>query len=478
MNPYLAIMKRDYGASGAGTLWLPAPIFSMLFVALMTWWMASEGLDIKAWYFWGLTLLCTYRILCDLDLSHAHNLGVLAPNYKAYQFNYSTSLVFISSVMSCGVFADSWYEFFVFLSLFWLFISLIFFFVKKEIWKLAYFMIVGAYVLIVISLMIFEGIENMFTFLPKVYMSAWSILSIPIVGTFTSCVCLVVSYKSFLVARKHYLQPQEYNPDLVPITWKKYGETAHSSKLLLLLNAKWSSTSWGRLESRILFGLNLGRHQDLVYLGLFGAKTHGGLLKFIFGFLLLILLLPMLFMTNINQEAALIPLCIFMLFYLVVICSVISLEWITNRKMIFELWLFDASKSRTRYMLKLAVLFVERIARVSFLSCVVILLLATIISGMKGFMVVGLVAFVGVSLSLLLQMTYVLFVTLKVKNTGGLRYPTVLFTGINFVGWLSVVFFSFHQKFYWGLFLAIGLALVLCFLSIKYWCNYDKELVT
>lgn len=121
-------------------------------------------------------------------------------------------------------------------------------------------------------------------------------------------------------------------------------------------------------------------------------------------------------------------------------------------------------------------LFAERIGRVSLFSCFAFLLLTAVTSSMKGLMIVAIVALAGVTLSLLLQMTYVLFVTLKVKNTGWLRYSTILFTGINFVGWLSVVAFSLEQKLYWALALAIGLALTLCFVSIRYWCHHDKEL--
>jgi cyanate permease len=90
----------------------------------------------------------------------------------------------------------------------------------------------------------------------------------------------------------------------------------------------------------------------------------------------------------------------------------------------------------------------------------------------------GMVAITSVVLSLLLQMNYVLLVSITVKHTGWLRYITVLFTGINFVGWLAVVFFSVQQKQYWILALAIGLASTVCLGSIKYWCRYEKELVT
>jgi len=476
MKQYLAIVKRDYGASSATTFWLPTPIFSVLWACLLTWWMASTGMEIKGWYFFGLTLLCAYRILSDLDLSHAHNLGFLAPDYKVYQFNYSTSLVFISSIITCVIFSDSFYEFLVCSCLLWLFISLMFFFVKKEIWQLAWVTVCATNALVLIFSISFGQTESIYTFFPKTYTNVWSVLSIPSIGLTASCIGLAISYKSFLIAKRNYLKPKEYNAGLAPIRWKQHRKNSNFNVLQLFTNSKWSSKTWDKVESRILFGLDLGRHEDLLYLGLFGARVHSYLLKFILGTLLLLFVLPLSFAKEVNQEAILIPICIFMLFYLIVLCTVISLEWITNRKSIADLWLLDMSKNRASYMLKVALLFAERIGRVSLFSCTAFLLLATIISGVKGLLVVGMVAITGVVLSLLLQMTYVLWVSITVKHTGWLRYITVLFTGINFVGWLAVVFFSVQQKQYWILVLAIGLAFTLCLGSIKYWCRYDKEL--
>ncbi|MFT6910687.1 MAG: hypothetical protein ACJAS1_007420 [Oleiphilaceae bacterium] len=478
MKQYLAIMKRDYGASGATTFWLPTPIFSVLCACLLTWWMASTGMEIKGWYFFGLTLLCAYRILSDLDLSHAHNLGFLAPDYKVYQFNYSTSLVFISSIITCVIFSDSFYEFLVCSCLLWLFISLMFFFVKKEIWQLAWVIVCATNAIVLIFSISFGQTESIYTFFPKTYTNVWSVLSIPSIGLTASCIGLAISYKSFLIAKSNYLKPKEYNAGLAPIRWKQHRKNSNFNVFQLFTNAKWMSKTWGKLESRTLFGLDIGRHEDLLYRGLFGARAHSALLIFLSGFIFIILLLPTFFTTDVNQEAVLIPICIFMLFYLIVVSSVISLEWINNRNSISELWLWNASKNRPRYMFKLAMLFAERIARVSFLSCFAFLLLATLISGVKGLMVVGIVALGGVTLSLLLQMTYVLLVTLKVKHIGWLRYITALFTGINFAGWLSAVFFSIQQKNYWILITVIGVALVICIASIKYWCRYDKELAT
>jgi hypothetical protein len=471
MKQYWAIMKRDYGASGGSTLWLPAPLYGVLFASLSTWFV-----DIQAWYFLGLTLLGTYFLLDNLSLAQGHNLGFLAPDYKVYQFNYSTSLVFISSTITCSVFSDSFYEFFVSLSLLWLFTSLMFFLVNKKIWKLIGFCVFLTHFLVWILMIYLGRAETIFTYLLKIYASVWSVLSIPIIGITTSIICLALSYKSFLIAKRNYLKPKEYDPALAPTTWKAHNKNSNFNVLQLFENAKWTSKTWDKIEGRILFGLNIGRHEDLLYLGLFGARTHRGILKFILGLLFIIFLIPMLFAKDINLEAMLIPICIFMLFYLVVLSSVISLEWITNRNSISELWLLDASKNRPRYMLKLAILFAERIGRVSLVSCIAFILLATIISGVKGLMVVGVVALGGVILSLLLQMAYVLFVTTKVKSTGWLRYITFVFTGINFVGWLSVMYFSIDQNNYWILMLAVGVALSICSASIKYWCRYDKEL--
>jgi len=476
MKQYLAIIKRDYAATGAETFWLPAPIMAVLVASLLTWLMASTFENLNAHYFLGLTLLCAYRILADLDLSQAHNLGFLAPNFKAYQFNYSTALVFISCLITCAVFSDSVYQFYVSAGLFWFLISLMFFFVKKVIWELAW-AILWLIVLLVWFSMVYSGQpENIFSLLSAIYSSVWSVLAIPFIGITISSVCLALSFRGFLLAKARYLKPKEYNSGLAPRTWQQHNKTSDFNPLQLLANAFGSSKTWNKLESRILFGLDLGRHEDLLYLGLFGARTHRYLLKLLFGIVAIVLLVPLLFANDLNQQAILIPISMFMLFYLVVVCSVISLEWIANRHSISELWLRDASKTRARYMLKLAMLFAERIGRVSFLSSLAFLLLATLVSDMKGVVLVGSLALAGVILSLLLQTTYVLFVTLKVKNTGWLRYITILFTTINFAGWLSLLFFSASQKSYWVMALAIALAITLCFASIKYWCNYAMEL--
>jgi hypothetical protein len=199
-------------------------------------------------------------------------------------------------------------------------------------------------------------------------------------------------------------------------------------------------------------------------------------LKFVIGFLLIIFIPPLFFAIDVNQEAILIPICIFMLFYLVIVNSVVSLKWINNRNKISELWLWDTSLSRPRFMLKLAMLFAERIGRVSLVACLAFILLATIISGLKGLMVVSVVALGGLILSLMLQMAYVLFVTVMVKNTAWLRYVTFVFTAGNFIGWLTVLFLSVEHNNYWILLLAIGSTLAICSASIKYWCRYDKEL--
>ncbi|MGK0306742.1 MAG: hypothetical protein ACI8UG_002500 [Gammaproteobacteria bacterium] len=476
MKQYLAIVKRDYGATDTETLWLPAPIFWVLFAVLFSWLNTSGETGIRAWHFLAVSVLGAYRILDDLSLSRGHSLGFFAPSFHTYQFNYSTSLVFISSVITCAIFGDSFYEFFVCLSVFWLVISFMFFFVKKAMWKFIGIIGLATNLLAVILMIFLEQTENIFTIWSKIYSSVWSLLSMPAIGVSISSVCLAVSYKSFLLARSHYLKPEEYDPDLAPRTWKKHRKTTNFNVLQLITNSKRSSKTWNKVESRILFGLDLGRHQDLLYLGLFGARVYSYLLKFILGTLLLLFVIPLSFVKEVNQEAILIPICIFMLFYLIVLCTVISLEWITNRKSIADLWLLDASKNRASYMLKVALLFAERIGRISLFSCTAFLLLATIISGVKGLLVVGMVAITSVVLSLLLQMAYVLLVSITVKHTGWLRYITVLFTGINFVGWLAVVFFSVQQKQYWILVLAIGLAFTLCLGSIKYWCRYDKEL--
>lgn len=476
MKQYVAIIKRDYGASGGETFWLPAPIYSVVFVVLFAWLFSSTVVNFTAWSFLALSIMGTYRILEDLSLSRGHSLGFLAPDFHTYQFNYSTSLAFLSNVITCAIFADSIYEFFVSLSLLWFVTSLMFFFVRKEIWRFLGIIGLASYLLALFLMIYAKQTEYFFNIWPSIYNSVWSVFSIPAIGLTISFVCLGLTYKNFLSARSNYLKPEEYDPNLAPRTWKKHRKNTSVNVLHIFSNAKWSSKTWDKMEQRILFGLNFGRQQDLLYLGLFGAKVHSPLLKYIFGFLILLLVLPLFFANEINQEGILLPISIFMLFYLIVVCTVISLEWIRNRKSISDLWLLDGSKNRINYMFKVAMLFAERIGRVSLLSSVAFILMALVISGIKGLLVVGIVAIAGVSLSLLLQMTYVLFVTTKVKNTSWLRYITVLFTAFNFVGWVALVIFSLHQKQYWIFALAIGLAFTLCFACIKYWCGYAKEL--
>lgn len=476
MKQYLAIIKRDYGASGGETFWLPAPIYSLIIVVLITWLFASSSGSFPAWQFLALSILGAYRILDDLSLSRGHSFGFLAPDFHTYQFNYSTSLVFISSVLTCAIFANSFYEFFVCLSILWLITSSMFFFVRKEIWRLTGFIGLGIYILIWFLMIYVKQNEYFFSLWQKIVTNVWSIFSIPAIGITISCVCLAITYKSFLLARSNYLKPAEYDPNLAPRTWKKHRKSSNFTPLQLFANAKRSSKTWGKIESRVLFGLDIGRHEDLLYLGLFGAKVHSYLLKCIFGFLVILFALPLFFVNEINHEAILIPICIFMLFYLVVVCTAISLEWINNRKSISDLWLLDNSKNRRRYMLKVAMLFAERIGRVSLFACAAFILFALIISGVKGGLIIGLVALLAVALGLLLQMTYVLFVITGVKNTAWLRYVTVLFTAFNFIGWLAVVLFSLQQKQSWILALAIVVAAGLCFTSIKFWCGYAKEL--
>jgi hypothetical protein len=475
MKQYLAIMKRDYGANGGSILWLPTPIFFLLNASFYTWLLSPE-FDIQAWCFLYLSLFGAYNLLGNLSLSHGHNLGFFAPDFKNYQFNYSTSLVFVSSIITCVIFSDSIYEFWVSLSLLWFFTSLMFFFIKREIWKRAHIILFGSWALFSIFMFYLGRPEDIFSFLPKIYASVWSLLSIPIIGITTSFVCLALSFKSFLIAKHNYLKPKEYDSDVVPINWKRHSKNSNFNVLQLFTNTKLTSKTWGKFESRILFGLDLGRHTDLIYLGLFGARSHSSILKFVIGFLLIIFIPPLFFAIDVNQEAILIPICIFMLFYLVIVNSVVSLKWINNRNKISELWLWDTSLSRPRFMLKLAMLFAERIGRVSLVACLAFILLATIISGLKGLMVVSVVALGGLILSLMLQMAYVLFVTVMVKNTAWLRYVTFVFTAGNFIGWLTVLFLSVEHNNYWILLLAIGSTLAICSASIKYWCRYDKEL--
>jgi hypothetical protein len=457
---------------------VPAPIFGVLAASLLTWWQNSNGLELKAWCFLGLTLSSAYWIMEGLKLSSGHNFGFLAPNLKYYQFNYSTGLVFIGCGITCVAFADSILEFIVSFSLFWFVLSSMFFFVKKQVWKLVYFALIATYALLAFIMIKLNKAEYIFTVIPSLYASLWSLMSEPIIGMTLAVICMLLSLKSFSGAKRRYMQPQEYNNELQPRTWKQHTKQPNTSIMRLFTNESVAFKTWDKIENRVILGLDIGRRNNLLYQGLFGAKVHSGLLKILL-LVLAVTSIPALFLLafgDLHTEATLLPISIFMLFYLVMVSSVVSLEWINNRQSISSLWLFDQSQSRSAYMLKLAMLFAERMGRVSLICVSWFLVFSLVTSGLKGLFVTLCLAVATVTLSLLLQMTYVFFVTLKIKNTSWLRYLTFTFTAANFIGWIVVVVISVQQKNYWILIATIATVLAICAASIKYWCAYDKEL--
>jgi hypothetical protein len=460
MKHYIAIAKRDWKANSGETFWFPGPVSALLFTSAMTLWLKYESdYDVKAWYFLGMTLACAYRMLNDLQLSYGHSLGFLAPNYKRYQFNYSSFLLFASCIITTAVFSDSILEFFVSFSLLWLLLSFMFFFVRKFYWIVLYVALMATYFVAVSASIKLDKIEELSAFLPSTYAVVWSVLSVPIIGFAVGVSCYALSFRHFISARRQYLASKEYDATLQPRQWKKHPKTSTINSWRLIFKPVFQSKLWDKLEHKLLFGIEIGRVDNILYQALFGANVYSGILGLII-VMMTIIFMPYLIFASIgfSNIELFMPISIAMMFYMVVILNIISMEWVTNRRVITDLF------------------FGERIGRVGLMGCL-IYLAVIILTLSTGHLMLTIIVALGTTLmGVLLQTAFVFWVTAKVANVGWLRYISYVYTTTNLAGLAALMYWSIHRETYWPIALtAVGVT-VLCYSSLKQWCALDREL--